>query len=53
MYYVMGHDHEDLQVAAPNAQYWCASTMTVLGPDDSYCSPDNCQEHRGCFEPRE
>lgn len=53
MYYVMGHDHEDLRVAAPNAQYWCARTMTVLGPDDVYCSPGNCQSHRGCFDPQE
>ena len=34
MYYVMGRDHVDLQVASPTAQYWCSLTATVLGPDD-------------------
>ena len=53
MYYVMGRDHVDLKVSSPTAQYWCAHTATVLGPDDVYCSPENCQAHRGCFEPEE
>lgn len=49
MYYVMGRDHVDLKVASPTAQYWCARTAVVLGPDDVYCSPANCQPHRSCF----
>ena len=53
MYYVLGRDHIDLRVASPTASYWCAHTTVVLGPDDVYCSPGNCQAHRGCFEPTE
>ena len=34
MYYVMGRDHVDLRESSPTAQYWCARTATVLGPDD-------------------
>ena len=51
MYYVMGRDHVDLQVASPTAQYWCSLTATVLGPDDVYCSPGVCRPRRACFEP--
>jgi hypothetical protein len=50
MYYVLGRDHLDLQSDAPNAQYWCARTTIVLGPDDTYCSPSMCQPGRACFE---
>ncbi len=50
MYYVVGRDHADLQEESPNAQYWCAKTAVVLGPDDVYCSPTVCQPGRGCFE---
>jgi hypothetical protein len=50
MYYVMGRDHVDLTEASPSAQYWCASTATVLGPDDVYCSPNVCRPTRACFE---
>jgi hypothetical protein len=51
MYYVMGREHVDLRQTSPTAQYWCARTTTVLGPDDVYCSPDTCQPDRACFEP--
>jgi hypothetical protein len=51
MYYVLGRDHIDLRVSAPNAQYWCSRTATVMGPDDICCSPEMCQAQRGCFEP--
>jgi hypothetical protein len=51
MYYVMGRQHASLREASPTAQYWCARTAVVLGPDDVYCSPANCQAHRGCFDP--
>jgi hypothetical protein len=53
MYYVLGRDHVDLRVTSPTAQYWCAQTAVVLGPDDVYCSPESCQAHRGCFDPEE
>ncbi len=50
MYYVVGREHVDLRESAPTAQYWCARTATVIGPDDVYCSPGACQPHRACFE---
>ena len=50
MYYVVGRDHVDLREKAPNAQYWCARTATVLGPDDVYCDPSVCSPERACFE---
>jgi hypothetical protein len=50
MYYVLGRDHPDLREEASTAQYWCARTATVLGPDDVYCSPSVCQPDRDCFE---
>ncbi len=50
MYYVVGREHVDLRVSSPTAQYWCAHTTTVMGPDDVPCSPEACQPHRGCFE---
>jgi hypothetical protein len=53
MYYVVGRDAEDLQRSASDAQYWCAKTATVLGPDDVYCSPELCRAGRACFEPDE
>jgi hypothetical protein len=51
MYDIVGRDHPDLVEQAPNAQYWCALTTTVLGPDEVYCSPRACTERRSCFEP--
>jgi hypothetical protein len=50
MYYVVGREHVNLRVSSPSAQYWCASTTTVIGPDDLPCSPESCQTHRGCFD---
>jgi hypothetical protein len=50
MYYVMGRDHVDLREASPTAQYWCAQTATVIGPDDVYCSPAVCHRGRACFK---
>jgi hypothetical protein len=50
MYYVVGREHVNLRVSSPTAQYWCAHTTTVIGPDDLPCSPEGCQPHRGCFE---
>ena len=51
MYYVVGRQHVDLRRSGPTAQYWCAQTTTVLGPDDVYCCPEVCQPDRACFEP--
>jgi hypothetical protein len=51
MYDIVGRDHKDLVEQASNAQYWCALTTTVLGPDEVYCSPRVCTERRSCFEP--
>ena len=53
MYYVMGRDCVELREASPTAQYWCALTATVLGPDDVYCSPRVCHAGRACFVPEE
>jgi len=47
---ILGRDHEDLKEPSPTAQYWCAATLTVLGPDDVYCSPRVCLPERACFE---
>jgi hypothetical protein len=53
MYYVVGREAVDLSQASPTAQYWCADTATVLGPDSVYCSPNSCQPGRACFAPEE
>jgi len=50
MYYVAGREHQDLRDEAPNAQYWCAKTAIVVGPDDIYCGPTLCQPGRSCFD---
>lgn len=50
MYYVIGRHDVDLTASSPSAQYWCALTTTVLGPDDVCASPESCRTHRACFE---
>lgn len=50
MYYVVGRDAVELRESSPTAQYWCALTTTVMGPDELPCSPETCGAHRGCFE---
>jgi hypothetical protein len=50
MYYVVGREHVNLRVSSPTAQYWCSLTATVMGPDDEPCTPEWCNERRGCFE---
>jgi hypothetical protein len=30
--------------------FWCSHTHQCLGPDNSAVSPEDCQEHRSCFE---
>ncbi|HWT80925.1 MAG TPA: hypothetical protein VN203_11295 [Candidatus Acidoferrum sp.] len=49
-YYVTGADDVDLVEFSSTASYWCAHTLTVLGPDDILCSPQGCQPGRTCFE---
>ena len=49
-YYTMGRNHEDLHESSPTAQYWCARTTTVMGPDEVYCAPEACRPSRDCFE---
>ncbi len=53
MYYVLGHDHEDLWEESPSAVYWCSITGTALGPDTAYCAPSVCHLGRRCFEPKD
>jgi hypothetical protein len=53
MYYIVGRDADDLQRSVSDAQYWCARTATVLGPDDVFCSPELCRASRACFEPED
>ncbi len=33
--------------------YWCMKTMTCPGADGGFVSPEDCREHRPCFEPRD
>ncbi len=53
MYYVVGRDHLDLAESSGTAQYWCARSVTVLGPDDILCCPEMCRPGRACFEAEE
>lgn len=39
-----------LAEVSPSAHYWCLRTMTVIGPDDTLVSPEECKSHRTCFE---
>jgi hypothetical protein len=50
MYYVAGRDHVNLRVSSPTAQYWCSYTTTVIGRDETPCSPETCRSHRSCYE---
>ena len=34
----------------PDSYYWCNCTMTTVGPDDDFVSPDGCRKSRYCFE---
>jgi hypothetical protein len=51
LYYVVGREHLDLGRDSSTAQYWCARTAIVIGPDDVYCAPHSCRPGRACFEP--
>jgi hypothetical protein len=47
---ILGRDGAASEDSVPNAQYWCAVTTTVLGPDAVYCSARACTSRRPCFE---
>ncbi len=49
-YYAMGTDALERCDFSPEAMYWCARTVTVLGPDDTLCAPEACRPGRACFE---
>jgi len=49
-YYLAGREHPNMLASSPNAQYWCALTTTVMGPDALPCRPESCRSHRACFE---
>ncbi len=50
IYYVIKREHVNLRISSPTAQYWCASTTTVMGPNNIPYSPKAYQPHRPCFE---
>ena len=35
---------------SPTGSNWCTHTLTVLGPDDTLCSPEMCQPGRSCYQ---
>ncbi len=49
-YYLMGPEATERCDFSPEASYWCARTVTVLGPDDILCAPNACRRGRTCFE---
>jgi hypothetical protein len=51
-YYLAEPDELEPFEFSPESSCWCAYTVTVLGPDDSLCSPERCQPGRACFEAR-
>ena len=49
--YTPGGNLHNLIEINPFSNYWCNCTMTVVGPDDRFVSPENCDTSRSCFEP--
>lgn len=49
--YTHGGNLKNLVETNPFSNYWCNCTMTVVGPDDRFVSPENCNRSRNCFEP--
>jgi hypothetical protein len=49
-YYLMEPEATERSDSSPEASYWCARTVTALGPDDTLCTPEACQPGRMCFE---
>jgi hypothetical protein len=47
MFYDTGIPLED---RSGSGIYWCSHTHRCLGPDNSTVSPEDCQDHRSCFE---
>ena len=40
--YTPGGNLQNLVETNPFSNYWCNCTMTVVGPDDRFVSPENC-----------
>ncbi len=51
-FYLTGPEDADLVEFSSTSAYWCSRTVTVLGPDDTPCSPEMCRPDRACFELR-
>ena len=49
-FYATGPNDPDLVEFSTTSAYWCAQTVTILGPDDVLCSPEMCQPGRSCFQ---
>ena len=49
--YTHGGNLQNLVETNPFSNYWCNCTMKVVGPDDRFVSPENCNRSRVCFEP--
>mgnify|MGYP001156807845 CR=1 FL=1 len=47
--YIPGGSLKNLVEANPSSYYWCNRTMTVVGPDDDFVSPNGCKKSRHCF----
>ena len=48
--YTPGGNLQNLVKTNPFSNYWCNCTMTVVGPDDRFVSPENCNRSRVCFK---
>ena len=49
--YIPGGNLQNLTETNPFSNYWCNCTMQVVGPDDSFVSPEGCNAARSCFDP--
>ena len=48
--YIPGGSLQNLIETNPTSPYWCNCTMTAVGPDDRFVSPEGCSAARTCFE---
>lgn len=48
--YIPGGSLKNLIETNPGSYYWCNCTMTAVGPDDDFVSPNGCKKSRHCFE---
>jgi hypothetical protein len=49
--YIPGGNLQNLAETNPFSDYWCNCTMTAVGPDDRFVSPEGCKTARSCFDP--